>query len=374
MNADPLKYRCGLVNGIGNQHGGLSDMSPDIPASLDEVLTPKWLTSALSQRFPSVVVTAVIRGPVVSRLSTNARFTIECSGPLPKDLKPDLCVKGYFSEFGRASGAAGEPEAYFYRDAIEHTGVQSLNCVYADGNENTKRNVIITEDVVASGGEFLDTLSAYTPDQAAESLTQLANLHASTWLNPRFAETQWLDWRIPSYRDYRKVEDIQIAFDGPLGAGIPHEAKDAFRLRAAVKRLTAGDPRTSGTWSIIHADPHVGNVFLDKDGHPRFLDWQTVQRGPWSLDVSYHIASSLTEGDRHRNERDLVSQYLDELKRLGVEAPTWNEAWLEYRKGMAHGFFMWAITKLVDFEMIETLLRRLGTAAAELDTLGLLGV
>jgi hypothetical protein len=349
-------------------------MAPEIPESIEELLTPEWLTAALSPRFPTVEVTEVTPGPVVSRLSTNARFTVECAAGLPDGLSSHLCAKGYFTDVGRARASAGEPEAYFYRDALAPTGVQSLHCVYADVDEKAQRSVIITEDVIAGGGEFLDTLSPYTPDQTAESLTQLARLHASTWLDPRFVDTSWLDWRIPHYRRYRKVEDIQAAFDGPVGAGIPPEIKDAARLRAGFKRLTADDPRTTGAWSIIHGDTHVGNVFLDSHRHPRFLDWQTVQRGPWALDVSYHIASALTEGDRQGNERQLLALYLDKLGGLGVEAPTWDEAWLAYRKGVAHGFFMWAITQQVHPEMIETLLRRLGTAAADLDTLGLLGV
>jgi hypothetical protein len=349
-------------------------MAPEIPGTLDELLTPEWLTAALSPRFPSVEITRVTPGPIVSRLSTNARFTIEGPAGLPPDLKPDLCVKGYFTEVGRVRASAGEPEAYFYRDAIATTSARSLSCVYADVDESTHRSVIITEDVLAGGGEFLDSLSPYTPDQAAESLIQLANLHASTWLSPLFSETSWLDWRIPLYRRYRTVEDIQLALDGPVGSGVPQEARDAFRLRSGFKKLTARDPRESGAWSIIHGDTHVGNVFLDSDRQPRFLDWQTVQRGPWSLDISYHIASALTEPDRRANERALLSLYLDNLNTLGVDPPKWDEAWLEYRKGVAHGFFMWAITQQVHVDMIEVLLRRLGTAAADLDTFELLGV
>ena len=353
---------------------GRPTMAPEIPGTIDELLTPEWLAAALSPRFPSLEITHVARGPIVSRLSTNARFTIGGPSGLPPGLKPDLCAKGYFTEVGRARASAGEPEAYFYRDVIGDTPAESLACVYADVEESTRRSVIITEDVLASGGEFLDTLSPYTPDQAAESLVQLARLHASTWLNPRFSETSWLNWRIPFYRHYRSVEDIQLAFDGPVGSGIPQEAKDAFRLRSGFKKLTADDPRESGVWSIIHGDTHVGNVFLDSDRQPRFLDWQTVQRGPWSLDISYHIASALTEPDRRANERALLSHYLDNLKSLGVEPPSWDRAWLEYRRGVAHGFFMWAITQQVHVEMIEVLLRRLGTAAADLDTFELLGV
>jgi hypothetical protein len=56
--------------------------------------------------------------------------------------------------------------------------------------------VVITEDVVARGGTFLDPLSEYTPDQTTESPEQLARLHAATWLHPSTAATPWLAPRL----------------------------------------------------------------------------------------------------------------------------------------------------------------------------------
>ena len=47
-----------------------------VPDALSEALSPEWLMAAL-QRFPGVEVIGVTPGPVVNRISTNARFTIE---------------------------------------------------------------------------------------------------------------------------------------------------------------------------------------------------------------------------------------------------------------------------------------------------------
>ena len=68
----------------------------EVPSSLAELLTPEWLTAASSSRFPGVEITAVTPGPVVERVSTNARFLIECADPVPPGLPSALCVKGYF--------------------------------------------------------------------------------------------------------------------------------------------------------------------------------------------------------------------------------------------------------------------------------------
>ena len=123
-------------------------MPPEVPERLETLLDKDWLSDALGMRFPGIDVTAVHDGPVVSRLSTNARFSIECAGGVPDGLSPNLCAKGYFAESQRALAWLGEPEARFYATIAEETGVRTLRSVYADVHPTTRHGVIITEDVV----------------------------------------------------------------------------------------------------------------------------------------------------------------------------------------------------------------------------------
>ncbi|OHV32116.1 MULTISPECIES: phosphotransferase family protein [Pseudofrankia] len=342
---------------------------PPVPDTLERMLSPDWLTAALGHRFPGIEVTAVTPGPVISRVATNARFRITCAdGTAPAGLSADLCGKGYFTEAGRAFRQAGEPEACFYRDVAAAAGLRTLHAVYADFDPSTHYGVVITEDVVAEGATFLDALSAYTPDQTAESLTQLAALHTATWCDPALADARWVAPRLSSYLVQRGADEIRMNYDGPIGAGVPVEIRDADRLVAAYRRL-ALDAAAASPWSLIHGDPHVGNVYLDADGRPSFLDWQLVQRGPWYLDVGYHLASALTVDDRRRTEEDLVRHYLDQLRAGGVDAPSLDEAWLGVRRGFVHGLFLWGITLKVDSAITSTLLARLGAAAADHDAL-----
>ena len=62
---------------------------------------------------PKVIIEqeTVTPGPVISRVATNARFTIDCAGGLPDGLSADLCAKSYFGEIGRAYRHAGPPAA-----------------------------------------------------------------------------------------------------------------------------------------------------------------------------------------------------------------------------------------------------------------------
>jgi len=344
----------------------MSAQTVEVPDTLDEVLTPTWLNAALSLRFPGVNVTEVTPGPVVERLSTNARFTIDCTPPAPPGLPLALCVKGYFSEQGRSIGAVGEPEALFYRDVADDTGVHTLRSVWADVNPETHHGVAITADVVAAGGRFLDALSPYSVDQVASTLGQFARLHAYAWEHPERLSSDWLVPRVGRTLEVRGPTEINRNFDGPNGVGVPHEVRDAQRLIDAMRALGAREPGPG--WTLIHGDAHVGNLFLDAEGRPGLLDWQLVQHGHWSIDVGYHIASAFEPAERASVERELLAHYLDELRGLGVNAPGFDDAWIEYRRGIAYGFFLWAITLYVSPDIIAALLRRLGTAAFELES------
>ncbi len=331
-----------------------------VPDTLDQALSAEWLTAALQPPFPGIEVTAVMPGPVVDRISTNARFSIESAD----GLSLNLCVKGYFNDIGRQARYIGAPEAGFYRDLAAATGVRTLRSVYSDIDPATQHGVVITEDVAAQGATFLDGNSPYTPDQTAETLNEFARLHAATWSDPRYADVRWLDPRLGRvlevWGEPTTVDIIDRNLNGANGKGVPEEVRHAQRLVDTYRTLAP-----SGEWCVIHGDAHVGNLVLDKHGTASLVDWQLVQRGMWYLDVGYHIASTLTVDERRRNERDLLRHYLDALASHGVTPPQWEDAWHAIADGMLHGFFLWGITTKVEPAIIVTLLTRMGTAVAD---------
>jgi hypothetical protein len=340
-----------------------------VPDTLGEASSPQWLTAALQPRFPGVEVISVIPGPIVDRVSTNARIAITCAGQLPPGLPGQLCVKGYFNEIGRTARSIGEPEALFYRHVAPESGVRTLRPIYADVDPVTRHGVVVTADVVAEGGRFLDGRGVFTPDQVAECLRELARLHAGTWMQPCWSTQSWLAPRMGRVLEVwgsdRTTSVIAANLHGPNGHGIPAEMRDEGRLIDAYRTMVASC--ASQPWCVIHGDPHVGNVFLDAAGQPGLLDWQLVQRGVWSVDVGYHIVSALTVEDRRNSGPDLLRHYLDCLRSFGTEPPPWQESWSALSRGVLHGFFLWAITTKVEPAIREILLHRLGTAAAEFE-------
>ncbi len=329
-------------------------------------MTPEWLSAALGRRHPGIKVTRVTPGPVISRVSTNARFRIECEGGVPEGLSPDLCAKGYFTETGWSHRTAGVSEARFYKELAHRIPVRTLRSVYADVDPETEHGVVITEDVAVTGSVFLDGSEPYTPEQAAASLEQYAILHGSTWDSPVLDATEWLVPRIESSSMVRGIKEISGNFDGPIGARVPESVRDAQRLFDAFRALPAITER-SGHSSVLLGDAHIGNLILDAGGSPWLVDWQLVQRGPWYLDVGYHIASALTVEDRRAHEDELVRHYLDRLVAAGGAMPDEEEVRVGICCGIVYGFFLWGITLKVHPSITTQRLERLGAATADHD-------
>ena len=343
-----------------------------LPQTLDEALDPAWLSAALGQRHPGIEVTGVTLGEIDCRVSTNARFTIECAGGVPTGLSPHLCIKGYFGEEGRPYAHIGEGEARFYATVAEPIGVRTLRSQFAASDAESGGGVFITEDVVVEGGQFLNALSPYSVEQTAQSLSEFARLHAYGWGLPDTVREPWLAPKIFTYFQRRGVEDIQENFDGWVGEEVADEVRDAPRLMAAMREF---DARGEGPgWTVIHGDAHVGNILLAGDGRPSLVDWQLVQRNFFGFDIGYHVASALTTRTGSAPERDLLEHYLDELRAHGVEPPTRDDVWQAYRMGTVYGYFMWGITKIVKPPIIRVLLQRLSAAVAAHDGFAAVGV
>jgi hypothetical protein len=116
---------------------------------------------------------------------------------------------------------------------------------------------------------------------------------------------------------------------------------------------------------LLHGDAHVGNLYLDGAGDPCLLDWQLVQRGPWFVDVGYHIGCALAVEDRRAHEDELLEHYLRRVGVEGGEPPSLDDARAALGIGMVYGFFLWAITLKVHPTVIAAMLERLGTAVAD---------
>jgi aminoglycoside phosphotransferase (APT) family kinase protein len=124
---------------------------------------------------------------------------------------------------------------------------------------------------------------------------------------------------------------------------------------------------------LCHGDTHLGNLYEEADGTPGFFDAQ-VAKGPWQLEVTYHLVGALDVPDRREHERTLLQHYLDELRTHGIKPPTFREAWEAHRREIAYGLFIFLINETrFQTEAVNTAYAvRFGTAAIDHDTHGLL--
>ena len=85
-----------------------------IPETLEVATSAAWLSEALGAE-----VTAVTVGEIDQRVSTNAPISVDLADGQTRH----YYVKGYFGEDGRFARSAGIPEAMFYRELADSTGM-----------------------------------------------------------------------------------------------------------------------------------------------------------------------------------------------------------------------------------------------------------
>jgi aminoglycoside phosphotransferase (APT) family kinase protein len=331
------------------------------PAPLEReiVLSPEWLGRTLGVPVRSVSVTETL-----TTIASKIRFRVEYGGP-QGDLPDAMCVKAYFDEPARAS--LGQLEARFYRELAPLLGLRVPRCLHTGIDPETGHGLVLMTDLVVAGARFLTALSPYSVDDVARTLEQLARMHAVDPARTAPPDDKWLAPRLTGYLDYVNEERLQQQLDDGRAVDLAPGTRSASRLREAFAALAAR--ATTAPAHYIHGDAHAGNLYIDADGQPGLIDWQVVQRGPWELDVAYHLVAVLDVPDRERSEADLLKHYLDAVRAHGGQPPSFTDAWDAYRDALAYGYFMWAITQRVERRIIDTFMTRLGSAVQAHETL-----
>jgi hypothetical protein len=167
-----------------------------------------------------------------------------------------------------------------------------------------------------------------------EVLTVLARLHAAFWQDRRLASPEW-PWCAPLVSGFEAVGG-RLAGPALSRLGVK---RAGVALPAEVRQPLARYAKQRGSWlrrldqpprTLIHHDCHPGNVARLLEGKVVLCDWQLVRAGPWAADVAYLMATALNIEDRRRQERELLSGYLDQLSGAGGKPPASKEAWRQY--------------------------------------------
>lgn len=335
------------------------------PTRLDDVLDPAWLSAMLSIRWPDAVVRDVTIVETLITQATKVRLALDVSGG-GDDMPTHICIKGILTPT-QVPSTASVVETRFYRDCAARQPVRVPACIYAALSEAGDNGLIVMRDEIAAGGTFLSALVPFTPDEARQTIEQLALLHAAAWHDRPLFDQPW----VPRFLDQigaapiMPLDRLQALLDGPKATQLPFAIKDAARLQTGVTALAAQIRERPAC--LVHGDAHAGNIYRSAEGYG-IVDWQILQKGEWAQDVAYHLAAVLSPDDRRTHERAMLDHYRDRLAALGGPRLVADEAWLRYRASMIYGYFLWAITQRVDPEITEVFTHRLGIAVDDLDS------
>ena len=341
-------------------------------------VTAQWLEAALREREPALFLDAAEIVDVMPGTSTKIRVAVRPSAG-GHDLPATLIVKGGFEDHSAAMGPMYFNEMRFYRDVQPHVAIHSPRCFYAGTDPGSHQSIVIMEDLVARGVRFCDPLRPQSAAQVARRLSSMARYHAATWNSAEFTpggRFDWIGgrhegWSVTYQQHYLEPARWQHYMAQPRGAAVATKLRDRDWMQHALAAL--GEHHRNAPVCLCHGDTHLGNLYEEADGTPGFFDAQ-VARGPWQLEVTYHLVGALDLADRRVHERALLQHYLDELRRNGVAPPEFDEAWEAHRREIAYGLFIFLINETrFQTEAVNTAYTaRFGVAALDHDTHGLL--
>lgn len=313
-----------------------------------------------------------------------ASFAERCSlGPLLFTI-----INAYSRAVPHAPDVMYRNEALFYRTVRPSLpeSVEVPRCIGTVVNPESCMYGVLMEDLSLRGAKFPSALSGLPLASLRSLLVRtLAPIHAAHWRSSRFESGRDLAWTptvssggmAPVFRtlgfglirDHLGRNEYERELLKPLGRTVEQLWEGLLRADAALSQ----DPVT-----LCHGDCHVGNTYLLPNGNAGLYDFQLTLRAAWARDVSYILATALSTSDRREHEQALLREYLHELESLGVSSPpSFENAWLLYRKSMAWGLVIgWLLCPEQNYgpEVLSANIVRLVSACQDLDTFGVLGV
>ena len=320
-----------------------------LPITVEEI-TLDWLNAALRSQSPDIT----IRGfdIVDTSFTTCSKLRLRLdrdTAAIAAGIPETIIIKGGFEDHGRRLYQMHWREVRGYRDVYPEIPLPHPRTFFADADDERRQGIIIMEDLVAKGVEFCHASKPQTHEQVAKRLAMLARFHAASWNSEDLRPGgRWSD--LPDF-----FEVMQDFFDeksspenwarfvaSPRGAAASnrfHDREWMVESWHAMRRYGDALPHC-----LLHGDIHLGNLYIEPDGTPGFLDTLS-SHGPGMLEVAYHIAASVDSADRARWEGPLVQRYLDEVARAGAAAPSFDEAMHQYAVFQIYGHFIWMTTE-----------------------------
>lgn len=319
----------------------------DVPTSRHQ-LTREWLTAALCAEHPAAVVEDFETRDVSIGTATRWAFRVSYNqagrdAGLPTDLFAKTTLT-WRQRLAHGFGGVQAAEPTFYETFRPQLDIEAPHGYFGTYDPRSWRGIAIMDDLVATrGATFLRPPDPLSRPDIEALLADLAVMHGRFWQAGELTSTglrtfyeflttadSFIAWR-PRCRvgEQRGASVLPAALVGRWG--------DIFDAAVHVLERDRARPET-----LLHGDPHAGNIYRTAEGRVGFCDWQALVRGHWAHDVAYTIDTSLAVEDRRAWEHDLIAFYLDRLASAGGQAPAFDEAWLDYRRHAFYAYVAWA--------------------------------
>jgi hypothetical protein len=272
-------------------------------------LTPEWFSTVLGTDVSSATVVDSHSGT-----TGRAKVRLVSDGSVPDTL---FCKLAPFDMKQRAFlqfTGIGVMEARFYESLGDEVPVRLPRCWHASTHDDAY--VMVLEDLNASGCTY--------DSNPRSTVEELAHLHAAFWESPRFADDlAWVPDRAGFGKGGGKGAEAAAAAGHFIHIALDlfaHEMPPVFRAVGelyATRTAEILDLWDEGERTLIHGDPHRGNLFSD-NGRTGFYDWAMFSHSPGMRDVAYHLTNSLPTDERRAIEGDLLSHYRHTLARHGI--------------------------------------------------------
>lgn len=282
--------------------------------------------------------------------------------------------------FGTLIGL-GANEVGFYSAIRPHHDLPAPRSYVAEAGRRGRFTLVLEDLAGDADARFPTVADGCSADHAAAMMTTLAQIHAPLWGSRRFSgDLRWVFRPADNDRVRRLQRLLLRTAIGRARTTLPEELGGATarlidRSQQVDRALDAY--RATGPTTLLHGDTHLGNTYARPDGTAGLYDWQVLQQGHGLRDVAYFLVLSTSVELRREHERAMIDRYLDGLHRLGVDAPTADHAWYQYRlyalDALRGAVFTAAMgDRLQPEAQWRSGLERACTAAADLDTLGAL--
>jgi hypothetical protein len=267
-------------------------------------------------------------------------------------LPATMYIKGgcHGPEQMRLGGHGYMGEIGFYNDLAHQLPLEVPASYSAANDAEYGQPIVLLENLTVPDLLFGDATRPVTVQTVAATLEGPADLHA-------FCRQPQDVHRLGTWRSViAHTIELLLASNSwgprlarPLESSVPTHLRDPQVVLAALKAKWKAE--LIWPFCLIHADAHLGNMYLLANGSRRFL------------------ICALSVKDRRHIERDLIVHYLACLKAKGVGPPLFDAAWLSYRQQQAMRGFIWAAAPHPETTIVHANTKRFCPAAQDLATL-----